>query len=77
MCRIKFADNGIGIPDKIKNKIFDEGFFFGKTGNTGIGLHIVRKTIEQLGGTVSVEDNQPEGAIFNIYLRRVIGENEN
>ena len=77
MCRIKFADNGIGIPDKIKNKIYDEGFFFGKTGNTGIGLHIVRKTIEQFGGTVSVEDNQPEGAIFNIYLRRVIGENEN
>jgi two-component sensor histidine kinase len=71
MCRIEFADNGTGIPDKIKDKIFDEGFIHGKTGNTGIGLFIVKQTIEDYGGSISVEDNQPTGAIFIIKLKKV------
>ncbi len=71
-CEIKFMDNGKGIPDKIKKKIFDEGFFYGNTGNTGIGLFIVKQIIEEYGGTVSVEDNKPNGAVFVINLRNVI-----
>jgi len=71
-CKIMFMDNGTGISDKIKDKIFEEGFFFGKTGHTGIGLHIARKTIEHYGGSISVEDNKPKGAAFVIKLRNVI-----
>ena len=74
MCKIKFIDNGTGIPEKIKGKIFDEGFFFGKTGNTGIGLHLVRKTIESYDGFISVEDNEAGGAAFIISLRRALGK---
>jgi|GEM_PF-2032030 len=71
-CIIKFMDNGTGVPDKIKKKIFDEGFFYGKSGHTGIGLHIVKKTIESYGGSISVEDNEPSGVVFVIRLRKVI-----
>ena len=69
MCKIKFIDDGKGIPDEIKDKIFDEGFFSGKAGNTGIGLHIVKKTIERYGGFISLEDNETGGAVFVIKLR--------
>ena len=68
-CKIMYHDNGKGVPDKIKDKIFDEGYFYGKTGNTGIGLHIVKKTIERYGGTISVKDNDSTGAVFEIKLR--------
>ncbi|MCD4817616.1 MAG: tetratricopeptide repeat-containing sensor histidine kinase [Candidatus Cloacimonetes bacterium] len=72
ICTIKFIDNGSGISDEVKDKIFDEGFFYGKTGHTGIGLHIVKETIEHYGGSIFVLDNEPKGVIFVISLRKVI-----
>lgn len=72
ICEIKFMDNGTGIPDKIKDKIFNEGFIYGKAGHTGLGLHIVKKTIERYGGTISVEDNSPNGTVFIIRLRQAL-----
>jgi PAS domain S-box-containing protein len=66
---ISFGDNGIGIPDDLKNKVFDKSFKFGKTGNTGLGLYIVRKTIERYGGTILIKDNKPQGTIFEIELK--------
>ena len=71
-CEIKFMDNGTGIPDKIIDKIFDEGFSHGKAGHTGIGLHIVRKTIENYGGSISVENIKPNGVVFTINLKKVL-----
>jgi two-component sensor histidine kinase len=66
---VRIADNGIGIPDKIKDKLFQEGFKYGKTGHTGLGLYIVRKTMERYGGNVRVEDNKPEGAVFILQFQ--------
>lgn len=67
-CSIVFKDDGYGIPDQIKNKIFDEAFKSGPTGNTGLGLYIVKKTIDRYGGEIRVEDNKPRGAKFIINL---------
>jgi len=72
MCRIDYQDNGRGIPPMIAAQIFDEGFFYGDTGHTGIGLHIVKKTIERYGGTITLADNYPNGALFLIQLRRMM-----
>ena len=72
MCKIQFKANGTSIPDKIKNKIFEEGFYYGRSGHSGIGLHTVRKTIERYGGSVSVEDNESHGAVFIIELRKAM-----
>ncbi|WP_406660983.1 ATP-binding protein [Methanolobus sp. ZRKC3] len=68
ICRIEFVDDGIGIPDDIKLRVFDEGFKYGETGHTGFGLFIAKKTIERYGGTIHVEDNSPKGTKFIIQL---------
>ena len=71
-CEIRFTDYGIGIPDEFKYKIFEEGFQYGETGHTGIGLYIVQQTIEDYDGIVFVEDNKPNGVVFVIRLRKII-----
>lgn len=68
-CLLVFADNGKGIPDEIKGKIFEKAFKSGKTGNTGLGLYIIKKTIERYCGSIRVEDNIPIGAKFIIELK--------
>lgn len=67
---IKFIDQGKGIPDSVKDKVFDEGFKYGETANTGLGLYIVMQTIKRYGGTISVEDNKPKGTVFIIELKK-------
>lgn len=67
------VDYGKGIPDKIKDKLFQEGFKYGETGNTGLGLYIVRKTMERYGGKVEIADNKPKGAVFILYFSKVNG----
>jgi len=69
-CKITFADDGTGIPDDVKIHVFDDGYFYGDTGHTGIGLHIVKKVIERYGGSISIRDNHPHGTIFEILLNK-------
>jgi len=69
-CEIRIADYGKGIPDEIKKRIFDERFRYGETGGTGLGLYIVKKTVERYGGSIHVEDNEPRGAVFAIRLKK-------
>jgi PAS domain S-box-containing protein len=68
---VHFADNGKGIPEKIRTDIFKENFHYGKTGNTGLGLFIVKKAMESFGGKVFVTPNQPKGSIFTLAFRTV------
>lgn len=72
VCQIKVSDNGTGIAEDIKDKIFDKGFIHGKNGHTGIGLYIVKQTITSYGGEIYVQDNEPNGTVFIIILRREI-----
>lgn len=67
-CIINIKDNGVGIPEEIKTHIFDEGFKYGDSGNTGLGLYIVKKTIERYRGTISVKNNESKGMTFVIEL---------
>lgn len=69
-CEIRITDYGKGIPDEIKDKIFEEGFKYGETGHTGLGLYIIKKVVERYGGSIEVEDNKPRGAVFVIRLKR-------
>jgi PAS domain S-box-containing protein len=70
-CEIRIADYGVGIPEELKAKIFEERFAYGETGGTGLGLYIVKKAIENYGGHVRVEANTPRGAVFVLTLRKV------
>jgi PAS domain S-box-containing protein len=70
-CEIRISDYGGGIPDEIKDRIFEEGFKYGRTGRSGLGLYIVKKMVERYGGNVRVEDNEPKGSTFVITLKVV------
>jgi signal transduction histidine kinase len=60
-------DTGSGIPDKLKDKIFDP-FYSTKEGGTGLGLSISKKIIESYGGTLTQSDSEGGGACFAIFL---------
>ena len=66
-----FSDNGIGIPEEDRYRIFD--IFFTKTaefGGAGIGLYMVKTRIEAMQGSIEVVENEfkPTGATFKITL---------
>ncbi len=65
---IFLSDNGSGIKEGMRTKIFEEGVSTGGADHSGLGLYIVKKVIERYGGSVWVEDNQPCGAIFVLEL---------
>ena len=73
-CITSIVDDGIGIPDDLKERIFEEGFKHGDRGGTGLGLYLVKKMMERYQGEISVSDNMPRGAIFE--LRFPIPERE-
>jgi signal transduction histidine kinase len=75
---VSIADNGRGIPDELKPKLFNR-FQRGttKVHGRGLGLFIVKSLVEQAGGDVRVEDRIPgdhtKGARFVVMLPAVDG----
>ncbi len=67
---VRVADNGPGVPDEQKEAIFGKGEKGLESDGTGIGLYLVKTLIDTYGGTVSVEDNEPDGAVFVVELPR-------
>jgi two-component system, sporulation sensor kinase D len=60
-------DDGVGISDDIKSRIF-EPFVTGKAQGTGIGLYVVRRNVEELGGTIKCESEPNRGTCFTVSL---------
>jgi len=65
--RVEVADTGQGIPAEAKKKLFLPHFST-KGRGTGLGLAIVHRIVAEHQGTISVEDNAPQGTIFTIVL---------
>ncbi len=65
--RIEIADNGPGISDDEKKKLFIP-YFSTKTTGTGLGLAISHHIIQEHNGKITVVDNEPKGAKFIIEL---------
>jgi signal transduction histidine kinase len=70
---IEVADQGIGIADDEKKKIFNQFYRIGsedtrETKGTGLGLFIVKQVVKSHRGTIDVLDNPPHGSIFRILL---------
>ncbi len=64
--RISVTDEGEGIPEEARERLFDL-FFSTKEGGTGIGLAISRQIVEEHGGTIDLETGR-EGTTFHIAL---------
>ena len=65
--RIEISDRGPGIPAEAAERIFDP-YFTGKAGGTGLGLALVKQTIEMHGGTISVKETPGGGATFVVRM---------
>ncbi len=66
---IVVADNGPGISDAIRDRIY-EMYFRGheKSQGSGLGLYIVSSIVERLGGYINLQSKEGAGSTFTIYL---------
>ena len=64
---IEVEDQGAGISDQDRPHLFEKGFSR-KSQGRGIGLHLVKEGVHQLGGEVVVENRSEGGARFTLYL---------
>lgn len=66
---IKISDNGLGIENEYLEKIFDMFFRASNLGKgTGIGLYIVKETIQKVKGEIQVESEVEKGTTFTVTL---------
>lgn len=70
---IEVCDNGSGIEDKDKDKIFEKFYTVNHSivdskKSMGLGLALCKSIVEVHGGVISVKDNHPTGAIFTFSL---------
>ncbi|HVV07361.1 MAG TPA: ATP-binding protein [Puia sp.] len=69
--QLAVKDEGAGIPDDEKKKIFDKFYRTGQektrsTQGTGLGLYLCRKIVRDHKATIKVTDNSPVGSIFTV-----------
>lgn len=70
---MKFSDNGIGVTEEEREKIFQKFYRVGneetrKTKGTGLGLYIVKTIVNAHGGKISLAPNQPKGSAFTVII---------
>ncbi len=65
---IRVSDNGRGIAELIRGKLFEPFISYGKENGTGLGLTVVQKIIQDHGGDVTLEKTSAEGTVFRLLL---------
>jgi len=65
--RITIRDEGKGIPEELRAKLFQPNFST-KTDGMGLGLAIVKKTVDDLGGSVALLPAEGKGTVASIFL---------
>ena len=78
-CVVTVEDNGIGIPESDRPRIFDRFYRVDKMrsrayGGTGLGLAIVSDTVRRRGGSVEASAREGGGSVFTVRLPRVPAE---
>jgi PAS domain S-box-containing protein len=72
---LSVADTGPGMPLEVLQHIFEPFFTTKPVGSgTGLGLSIVYGAVKQTGGWVTVQSDPGEGALFEVYLPRSVGQ---
>lgn len=74
---ITVADNGPGISDRNKRKIFDRFYRVDKArtrqkGGFGLGLSLAKQIAESMAGAIAVKDNHPRGTVFVLKFNRIL-----
>jgi signal transduction histidine kinase len=71
---ISVRDNGIGIPEKDRDRLFrrfERGSNTGGISGNGLGLHIIKEIAQGHGGCVSFDSTEGEGTTFVVHLPKV------
>ncbi len=68
--KIIISDNGPGVNQEIRDKLF-EPFVTFKDGGTGLGLSITKKLLKSFDGDISLDESHKGGARFIIYLPQI------
>lgn len=71
--RLTVADTGTGIPEELKERVFEPFFRLDKSrsralGGVGLGLALVREIVNVHGGSISVKDNPDGGTTFEVVF---------
>jgi signal transduction histidine kinase len=67
---VTILDNGPGIPASVRRTLFDPFVTAGKPNGTGLGLTLARRIAEEHGGSVCLEESNPEGTVFTLSLAK-------
>lgn len=68
---IRVSDNGPGIPEAIRDNLFQPFVSYGKEKGTGLGLTVVQKIMQDHGGEVSIESTGPAGTVFLLVFTQI------
>lgn len=66
--RVVVADTGPGIPEEIRDRIFEPFVTSGKSRGSGLGLAVVKKVLEDHGGRIDVDKAEGGGTAFRLRL---------
>ena len=65
---IRIEDNGPGIAEAVRDRLFEPFVSHGKENGTGMGLTVVQKILQDHGGDVSVEQTSSSGTTFRVNI---------
>jgi two-component system, CitB family, cit operon sensor histidine kinase CitA len=65
---IEVADNGCGVSADVRHQVFERGVSSKQGGERGIGLYLVKTYVEQAGGAITIDDNEPKGTVFSVFI---------
>jgi len=68
---IRVSDQGSGVPENIRGRVFDPFVSSGKPNGTGLGLAIVSKIVSDHSGSVTIERTSEAGTVMLVKLPRV------
>jgi signal transduction histidine kinase len=67
---VTISDNGPGIPASVRRTLFDPFVTAGKPDGTGLGLTLARRIAEEHGGSVCLEESNPDRTVFTLSLTK-------
>ncbi len=70
-CIVTLEDDGKGISDELKEKIFERGYKKGENAGTGLGMYLVKEIVQSYDGSIEVKDSELGGARIDVQLRNV------
>ena len=73
---IIIADNGPGIPEGIRDSVFQPFVSHGKENGTGLGLAVAQKVVRDHGGDISIDSVSESGTVFKVRIPMLLSARE-